>query len=684
MRAIINGERLVLGTCYYPEHWDENLWEEDLDRMLRSGIEVVRVAEFAWNLTEPKEGEYTYEFFDRFLELAQKKGMKVIFCTPTATPPAWLTDKYPEVLNADQDGNLYRHGARRHYNYNSPVYQKFCRIIVEKYASHYGSSPAVIGWQIDNEVNCELDEFYSDSDTIAFRDFLKDKYGTIEALNQAWGTVFWNQTYNVWEEVYVPRKTAHYTNNPHHMLDYYRFVSDSARRFVQMQADIIRKYCKKDDFITTNGIFGNLDNHQMTRESLDFMTYDSYPNFAYCLDDYEEKNFLKDRKWSRNLAETRSLSPIFGIMEQQSGANGWTTRMEAPTPRPGQITLWTMQSIAHGADFVSYFRWRTCTFGTEMYWHGILDYSGRDNRRLKEIQEIARKLPAMQEIAGSKQAAKVGVLKDYDNIWDAQHDRWHQRVDACSHMALFTALQMTHTPFDYIYLDERATLDNLQKYEVLFYPHGVILTDERMRLLEGYVSAGGKLVMGCRTGYKDISGKCVMDYLPGKAASLTGTDIPEYSFVAPDDGKVMVDWDGTEIEAAVFNDLLEPAGENAEVLARYVSSYYAGTPALIRNRYGKGEAYYFGGAFAVDTVKAFLDKLGAAEPYSSRVVLPEVCELAVREKDGWQYLFVLNYASQAVKVVVKEEMCELLSGEQMCGEIEMPPYGVRIFKCKVR
>lgn len=223
----------------------------------------------------------------------------------------------------------------------------------------------------------------------------------MEELNRAWGTIFWNQTYNCWEQIYVPRKTAHNTNNPHHLLDYYRFVSVSARRFVRMQSEMIRKYCKEDDFITTNGIFGNLDNQAMQKESLDFMTYDSYPNFAYCLDDYQAEDSIKDRKWSRNLAETRAISRIFGIMEQQSGANGWTTRMEAPTPRPGQITLWTMQSIAHGADFVSYFRWRTCTVGTEMYWHGILDYSGRDNRRLREIREIARKMEGMREIAGA-------------------------------------------------------------------------------------------------------------------------------------------------------------------------------------------------------------------------------------------------------------------------------------------
>ena len=173
MREIINGERFVMGTCYYPEHWDSSLWEDDLERMLRAGIEVVRVAEFAWNKIEPEEGVYTYEFFDSFLELAQKKGMKVIFCTPTATPPVWLTEKYPEVLNARQDGVLYRHGGRRHYNYNSPKYQELCARIVDKIAAHIGRHPSIVGWQIDNELNCGIGEFYSEADDRAFRVFLQ-------------------------------------------------------------------------------------------------------------------------------------------------------------------------------------------------------------------------------------------------------------------------------------------------------------------------------------------------------------------------------------------------------------------------------------------------------------------------------------------------------------------------------
>lgn len=682
MAYLLNGQDMVLGTCYYPEHWDKSMWESDLLRMLDIGISVVRIAEFAWSKIEPKEGEYTYDFFDSFLDLAGKVGMKVIFCTPTATPPAWLTDKYPEVLNATIEGTLYRHGARRHYNYNSHVYREFCRNIIEKIASHYAPHPAVIGWQIDNEINCEINVFYSESDTIAFRNFLKKKYGTIEELNKAWGTVFWNQTYTSWGEVYVPRKTISNSTNPHHVLDYIRFVSDSACSFAKMQADIIRKYLKKDDFITTNGIFSNLDNHRMNDESLDFMTYDSYPNFAYTIDSYNEKDIMKDRNWSRNLTEVRSISKPFGIMEQQSGANGWNTWLGAPTPRPGQITLWTMQSIAHGADFISYFRWRTCTFGTEIYWHGILDYSGRENRRLEEVKKVHEKFEQIKSVAGSLYRAEVGVIKDYDNIWDAEVDTWHKRIESTSENALFQAGQLTHTPIDYIYFRESTTLQNLKQYKVLFYPHAAILTKERVKVLEEYVEQGGILVMGCRTGYKDINGKCIMDYLPGLARALTGTDVYEYSFVSPDSGSILVDWEGTKIEAAVFNDLLATVGENSEVVGKYINSYYKETPALIKNKVGRGYAYYFGGAFTTDTAKVFLQKLGVDNPYKNFVELPESCEIAVRQKGNDKFIFILNYSSEEVQIKLLRDTINMYTGFSINGVQMLDGYETLVLKIK--
>lgn len=681
MRQIVNGKEMVLGTCYYPEHWPENLWEEDLERMLECGIQVIRIAEFAWSKVEPYEGVFTYEFFDRFLDLAREKGMKVIFCTPTATPPAWLTEKYPEVLNGTIDGVLFRHGGRRHYNYNSPVYQEKTRIITEAFASHYGPHPAVIGWQIDNELNCERDEFYSESDTAAFRVFLQKKYGSLDKLNEAWGTTFWNQTYTDWKEVHIPRTTPSNNTNPHEVLDYTRFISDSACRYAKLQSDIIRKYVKPGDFITTNGLFSNLDNQRMAGESLDFIMYDSYPNFAFTKENYEKFSAtLQDRMWSRNLTEVRAVSPNFGIMEQQSGANGWNNRMAAPTPKPGQMTLWTMQSAAHGADYVSYFRWRTCTMGTEIYWHGILDYSGRENRRLREVREIHRKFQAISEAAGSRYEARTAVLKDYDNIWDAQLDIWHGDVDRLSQQSLFLAAQKSHTPMDYVYLREDTTAEDLKKYQVIFYPHPVIVNQQRAAILEEYVEAGGCLVLGCRSGYKDMTGKCVMDRLPGLLAKMSGTDIPEYTRVNPDDEPVYIDWDGIRLEAAVFNDQLEPLTADAQVLGRYENCYYAGTPGLICNVLGAGKVYYFGAAFMEETARVFLEKLGAASPYADVLELPWECELAVREKDGRKYYFVLNYKKTPVKIQVKEALVDLYTGETVSGQVELEAFGTKVYR----
>ncbi|MBO5536234.1 MAG: beta-galactosidase [Clostridia bacterium] len=679
MSKLLDGEKLVLGTCYYPEHWPEDMWENDLRRMLENGIEVIRIAEFAWSKTEPVEGHFTFDFFDRFLDLCDWHGMKVIFGTPTATPPAWLTEKYPEVLNANIEGIPYRHGARRHYNYNSLVYQTLSARIVRVLAEHYAKRECIIGWQIDNELNCEREWFYSEADSAAFRIYLRDRYETLDKLNEAWGTVFWNQTYTAWDEIHVPRKTISNSTNPHEVLDYIRFISASARQFCKMQSDILKQYIKPGDFITTNGMFANLDNHQMTAESLDFYTYDSYPNFAYCLDAYrDDPRDLKDRRWSRNLTEVRSISKRFGIMEQQSGANGWNTRMEAPTPRPGQMTLWTMQSIAHGADFVSYFRWRTSTIGTEIYWHGILDYSGRENRRIAELRQIHAALEKMQELAGSRYEAKVGLVKDYDNVFDARVDKWHERIDWASETAIFNACQRTHTPLDYVYLDH-TTPEEMAGYSVLFYPHPALMNAERAELLRRYVQQGGTLVLGCRSAYKDMNGRCVMDNLPGLLSDLTQADVTEYSFIAPDAGKVLIDWNGTELEASIFTDLVDAVG-SGRVEGNYASDYYAGSGALVSNQVGDGTVYYYGTAFSEQAANVFLEKFGVAEPCLEELIVPESCELAVRT-NGWdRYLFILNYLNKPATVQLRRTMVNLSTGEEICGRVEIPGYGTLVLK----
>jgi beta-galactosidase len=312
----------ALGVCYYPEHWEESLWADDFRRMKEMNFSVIRIAEFAWSIFEPEEGVFQFDLFDRVLDLAQEYKLQVILCTPTATPPAWLTYKYPEVLNVSQVGITYQHGQRRHYNYSSPIYRQLCARITTKMAEHYKNHPAVIGWQIDNELNCETNVFYAEADHTAFREWLQQKYKSLDKLNHAWGTVFWNQTYSAWEQVFLTRPTPSGSPNPHQALDEIRFISDNAISFAKLQADILRDLAPTH-WVTTNGLFGHLDNHRMTNELLDFISYDSYPAFSF-LETAEEENPLLDRKWSLGLSNVRSISPHFCVMEQQSGPGGWT------------------------------------------------------------------------------------------------------------------------------------------------------------------------------------------------------------------------------------------------------------------------------------------------------------------------------------------------------------------------
>jgi beta-galactosidase len=366
-------------------------------------------------------------------------------------------------------------------------------------------------------------------------------------------------------------------------------------------------------------------------------------------------------------------------MEQQSGPPGSHSGMEAPAPKPGQMTLWTMQSIAHGADYVSYFRWRTCAMGTEIYWHGILDYSNRDNRRLAEVKDIHQKAGAIAAAAGSRYQAAFGVLKDYDNLWDARLDSWHGRFDQFSESGIFEAAQLSHTPMDYVYFTESLDLETLKRYPLLFYPHPVILRKDRVELLESYVKEGGTLVLGCRTGCKDETGKCPMVKLPGLLQDLSGADVLEYTFVSPDDGKILVDWEGTALEAAVFNDILVPLGK-ARVLGTYQNNYYAGKPALIVNEYGKGRVYYFGAAFSREAALVFLEKLGIAGPCRDLVEADKNCEIALRKNEKRSFLFILNYAGTAAKVTLKKEMRDLYTGQSRCGSFELPPFGTAVYQ----
>lgn len=668
----------TMGTCYYPEHWPSSLWENDLDRMLAAGITRVRIAEFAWNKIEPTEGVFTDSFFRPFLDLCAQKGMKVIFGTPTATPPAWLTEKYPEVLNARQDGVLYRHGCRRHYNYNSPKYRELCTRVVEYLGTQFGSHPAIEGWQIDNELNCEIDVFFSEADDRAFRDYLRNKFGTLDALNEALGTVFWNQTYTDWSQLHLPRPTVSDGPNPHLMLEYSRFISHSAISFCAMQSDILRKYLKPGDFITTNGLFGNLDNVSMTEQTLDVYTFDSYPDFYYGLENKPDPKDPPERKSAGVLSEVRGICPHFGIMEQQSGGNGWVNRMEAPTPRPGQISLWAMQSVAYGADMISFFRWRTSPVGTEIYWHGILDQDNRTNRKLTEVTAFGNELKKIQAVAGAKVVSGFALLKDYDNEWDLRTDSRHRRVTSVSVNGILEAALEKGITYDTLFLDH-LTAEDLSGYPVVFLPHDMIITPERVAILKEYVEQGGTLVLGCCSGTKDLYGKCPLTPVPGLFRELTGSDVIDFTYTSPAEPPVTVFMNGRSLPAELFMEVPVP-GMGAKVLAEYENTYAAGAPAATLRVLGKGKVIYWGTTFSKAAVLGLMDLLDLRAPYEDLITVPKGVTVVMRAQEEKRYLFVLNYLNEPVTPELKCPLRLLTGFGGIVDSLELPPFGTAVLE----
>lgn len=378
---------ILFGADYYPEHWDEERLELDARLMHDMGIDVVRMAEFAWSKLEPENGVFRFDWLDNAINILAKYNIRVVLGTPSAAPPAWIVDEIPDVLPVDSDGRVRGFGGRHHVCQSNESYREYVKRIVTEMAHHYRNNPAVTGWQIDNELgNSHNDLCHCKSCRRRFQKWLESKYKTIDRLNREWGTAFWSQSYNNFEQISTPMITPN-SHNPSLLLDWKRFHSDLITEFMQFQVDILREICP-NHFITHNlmGFFNLVDYFKLS-QNLDFVSHDQYP-MGY----FDNPQPMKEPSvLAADLDLMRSLKKkTFWIMEQQAGPTGW--EILGRTPRPGQLALWTAQSIAHGADTVVFFRWRTCAFGTEEYWHGILPHSGNPGRRYYELQKFIKEI----------------------------------------------------------------------------------------------------------------------------------------------------------------------------------------------------------------------------------------------------------------------------------------------------
>ncbi|WP_162463229.1 beta-galactosidase [Paenibacillus psychroresistens] len=680
-------EPFLYGVCYYPEHWDESLWDDDFRRIKATGMNVVRLGESAWNIWEPEEGVYFFELFDRAIQLCRKYDLKVILGTPSYAPPAWLTEKYPEVLRADFKGNLMQHGSRRHNNYTSSVYLDLCKKIVMALIEHYKDHTSVLGWQIDNEFNCHMDVSFAESDHFAFRQWCMDKYGQLDALNDAWGTRFWAQTYTDWGQVYLPRSTVTY-HNPGHLLDFYRFTSDATIAFAKLQYDIIKDR-NSAQFVTHNGLFENIDNYKLTEQSLDFMSFDSYPAFGLMWRKDLPLHF-RDRIYGMRLSRVRGMSAKFLILEQQAGAGGQSGSILQPhikdymhyTPKPGQMRLWSWQSIAHGADGILFFRWRTCTVGSETLWHGLNDYGNQANRRLDEAAKLGEELKQLGPLlVESSCQASAALLYDYDNDSNCKIEGYIGPNLWRSEEAIYQSLSERHILTDQISNQCLERPEFLSRYKLLFYANAQLLNEEDVIGLKHYVENGGTLVLGPRSGYKDRNNRCYMLPFPGIVKELAGIEVEEFTMVDEDEPIYMeFQLQKKKVLAPVFNEVIKLLSDDSTIIAKYSNGYYSGLPAVVSTPLGKGKVIYFGAFFTMENTNMLLDSLEIKDPISVWAEVPAEIEVIPRVSKNGEFAIFLNYMNKPMCITLHKSLKNLLTDEWLLGELKIVAYGVLVLQ----
>ncbi len=659
----------LFGVPYYPEHWSEEDRRIDAQRMAQAGVNVVRMAEFAWDRMEPQPSLFDFSLFDEAIALLGRHGINTILCTPTATPPRWLTAGHEEWMRVDGSGNRMSHGSRQHCCTNNPGFRAESRRITGVMAEHFADNEHVIGWQTDNELFCHMSECYCEACLRKFREWLRRQYRTIETLNAAWGAQFWSQTYRTFDHVPFPRTPERPTyTNPGHQLDYYRFISDALCEFQREQVELLRA-AKPAWWITHNGLMGHVDYWEFSRD-LDFLGVDVYPGFSV-------KQPEDCYGPALALEQCRASSGCFLVPEQQAGAGGQRPYLHE-TPRPGQMRLWAYQSVAHGADGVLHFRWRTCRYGAEIYWNGVLDHDSIPRRRYEEFSREGAELERIGPVVlGTAVDIRAGVL-----IQQEQREA-HATMSLglpsphdCA-AAILAELLRRHLPAGYV--DASDSFDGLL---LLVVPSLPLMDAELAGRLRAFVERGGVLIVTARTATRDRNNRVSAQTPPGLLAELCGVTVEEFG---------RLDTPLLHIHAGEFD---IPAGgayedlklTTAQPLGAWSAAEDGGPhaaamqPAVALNRAGKGNVLYLATFVTSQNAHLVLDLLLTHVPIKPLAVADECVEVVCRRSDTVRLHFVLNHYPQTRTVRELPRGKELLTNVKCDGTLELEPYGVAIIR----
>ncbi len=564
--------KIYFGACYYPEQWPKERIPQDIQMMVEAGINLVRLADLSWSVLEPEDGVFDFSIFDYTLDLLAQAGVEAILCTPTMVPPMWMWKKHPEIFATYPDGILQSDEIRSRNCHNSPIFAGYSRRITQKMAEHYQEHPAVVAWQVDNEANAN--KCCCPHCATAFRLWLQEKYGSLQALNQAWGTVFWSMVYSQWSQVAPPSPATELTIVASQQLDYQRFISDTTVKYLKEQVDILNQICP-NHLTTHNGmtLFTNLNYYDLGRH-LDFYGVDIYPAVD-C--DYIQYAMAND--FSRGVKQDN-----FFVLEQKNGYFNYANYNLAIPPQ--WVTMWTLRDLARGANGVVYFRWRSGCYGPEQHPQGLLRHDGSPRRAYHEVGDLSKKIaPYTRALSKTKVFARVALLFSYDSTW-ALGD--HVQNSRFSYMKL---LRQYYEPFLRlgITVDVIEETQSLEGYDLVVAPGLFVGREDVAKNLEVFAEKGGDVILTPRCGIRNQAGNTVTQAWPGVFRDLAGVTVEEFDSL-PGERKNTFSYQGQAYTGGCFLDVVSL--DSAQALACYTQGFYAGSSAFSQNTLGKGRVFY--------------------------------------------------------------------------------------------
>lgn len=627
---------MYLGVDYYPEHWDAGMMDADMERIAEMGANIIRIGEFAWHLMEKSEGHYDFSFFDAVIKKAESHKLKVMFGIPTATFPAWLAAKHPSILSRDEYRNTRVFGGRRQYCFNSELYRNYCSRLIEKLVSHYSNEEAVIVWQIDNEFGHEgSDMCYCEHCRKGFREFLKGKYKDIELLNEVYGTIFWGQTYNSFEEIPMPQPTIT-THNPSLRLDWARFRSHSINSFGKLQIDLVRKYKGAHQQITHNfpgSFFNKAYDQNVLSEELDFAAYDNYPVWGGLREPLAPAHTAMLHDYMRGLKKSN-----YWIAEELMGAQGHN--VIGYLPRPGQAKMWAYQAMAHGCENMLFFRWRGMTRGAEQFCLGIIDQDNESGRKYYEVQSFMEDVRKHRELFHSEIKADIAVIYDFDNTWS-----WHCQQQS-SEFDFTKELLRLYTPFYGLNacMDVISSEKDFYSYKVLLVPVMQVMDENLAGRLRKFAAEGGTVVFSFRTAIKDRDNNLFFGKVfPCNIRDFAGICIKEAeSLQAGQEVKILGKgkYSGLGGSCRVWRDIITT--ETASDLYCYADSFYRDNACITVNGYKLGKVYYVGGGADAETLKGIAREI-VSDSGLRCLDTPVGLEVYTRELDGDIWHIICNH-----------------------------------------